>query len=130
MEADKTLSMQMGIHLGEKVLKLKRLRMADGIPMMVERSYLPARLFISLKRPLLEQKPLYDVIEQDYQQKIRVADEEFSAGIARPCDARLLGIGEGVRTTHNTQNDVVEFTLSVARADKFKYRISHYRDTL
>lgn len=109
MEADKTLSMQMGIHLGEKVLKLKRLRMADGIPMMVERSYLPARLFISLKRPLLEQKPLYDVIEQDYQQKIRVADEEFSAGIARPCDARLLGIGEGapvldiVRTTHNTQ---------------------------
>ena len=110
--------------------------MADGIPMMVERSYLPARLFISLKRPLLEQKPLYDVIEQDYQQKIRVADEEFSAGIARPCDARLLGIGEGapvldiVRTTHNTQNDVVEFTLSVARADKFKYRISHYRDTV
>ena len=48
MEADKTLSMQMGIRLGEKVLKLKRLRMADGIPMMVERSYLPARLFISL----------------------------------------------------------------------------------
>lgn len=79
MEADKTLSMQMGIRLGEKVLKLKRLRMADGIPMMVECSYLPARLFISLKRPLLEQKPLYDVIEQDYQQKIRVADEEFSA---------------------------------------------------
>ena len=67
MEADKTLSIQMGIRLGEKVLKLKRLRMADGIPMMVERSYLPARLFISLKRPLLEQKPLYDVIEQDYQ---------------------------------------------------------------
>ncbi len=136
MEADKTLSIQMGIRLGERVLKLKRLRLADGIPMMVERSYLPARLFISLKRPLLEQKPLYDVIEQDYQQKIRVADEEFSAGIARPCDARLLGIDEGspvldiVRTTHNTQNDVVEFTLSVARADKFKYRISHYRDAV
>ena len=63
--------------------------------MMVERSYLPVRQFLSLKRPLLERKPLYDVIEQDFQQKIRVAEEEFYASIVRPTDAHLLGIVEG-----------------------------------
>ena len=103
------------------------------MPMMVERSYLPVRQFLSLKRPLLERKPLYDVIEQDFKQKIRVAEEEFYASIARPTDAHLLGIVEGspvldlVRTTYNESNEVVEYTLSVARADQFKYKVYHQR---
>ncbi len=134
MEADKNLSEHMGVRLGEKLFKLKRLRSADGMPMMVERTYLPLRKFITLKRPLLEQKPLYEVIEVDYQEKIRVAEEEFFASIARPADARLLDIGEGapvldlVRTTYNARNEIVEYTLSVARADQFKYKVFHYRN--
>ena len=134
MEADKNLSEHMGCKIGDKLFKLKRLRSADNMPMMVERSYLPVRKFLSLKRPLLEHKPLYDVIEQDYQQKIRVAEEEFFASIARPADAHLLGIGEGspvldlVRTTYNEGNEIVEYTLSVARADQFKYKVYHHRN--
>lgn len=134
MEADKNLAEHMGVRLGEKLFKLKRLRSADGMPMMVERTYLPLRKFISLKRPLLETKPLYELIEVDFQEKIRVAEEEFFASIARPADARLLDIGEGapvldlVRTTYNTHNEIVEYTLSVARADQFKYKVFHYRN--
>ena len=77
VEADKNLAEHMGVRLGEKLFKLKRLRSADGMPMMVERSYLPVRKFLSLKRPQLECKPLYDVIEKDYHEKISVAEEEF-----------------------------------------------------
>lgn len=134
IEADKNLAEHMGVRLGEKLFKLKRLRSADDMPMMVERTYLPLRKFITLKRPLLEQKPLYEVIEVDYQEKIRVAEEEFFASIARPADARLLDIGEGapvldlVRTTYNARNEIVEYTLSVARADQFKYKVFHYRN--
>lgn len=134
MEADKNLAEHMGVRLGEKLFKLKRLRSADGMPMMVERTYLPLRKFISLKRPLLETKALYEVIEVDFQEKIRVAEEEFFASIARPADARLLDINEGapvldlVRTTYNVHNEIVEYTLSVARADQFKYKVFHYRN--
>ena len=122
MEADKNLAEHMGLRIGDRIFKLKRLRSADNMPMMVERSYLPVRQFLSLKRPLLERKPLYDVIE-----------EEFYASIARPTDAHLLGIVEGspvldlVRTTYNESNEVVEYTLSVARADQFKYKVYHQR---
>ena len=121
MEADKNLAEHMGLRIGDRIFKLKRLR------------YLPVRQFLSLKRPLLERKPLYDVIEQDFQQKIRVAEEEFYASIARPTDAHLLGIVEGspvldlVRTTYNESNEVVEYTLSVARADQFKYKVYNQR---
>ena len=32
-----------------------------------------------------------------------------------------------VRTTYDVGNEIIEYTLSVARADQFKYKIFHYR---
>ena len=32
-----------------------------------------------------------------------------------------------VRTTYNVSNEVVEYTLSVARGDQFKYKVYHHR---
>lgn len=74
------------------------------------------------------------IIEEDFGQKIRVANEEFYASIAGAKDAELLEISEGapvlhlVRTTYSTKNEIIEYTLSVARADQFRYKISHVRN--
>lgn len=131
--ADKQLAERMGVRLGDRLFKLKRLRSADGIPMMVEKSYLPVRKFLTLKRPLLDSMPLYEIVETVYHEKIRLAEEEFFASVARSADAHLLGIAEGdpvldlVRTTYNTSNEIIEYTLSVARADQFKYKVVHQR---
>lgn len=133
MGAEKNLAVHMSVKTGERLFKLKRLRSADGIPMMVERSYLPVRKFLTLKRPLLDSMSLYEIIENVYHEKIRVAEEEFFASVARPSDAHLLGIAAGApvlelsRTTLNDENEVIEYTLSVARADQFKYRVIHQR---
>lgn len=133
IDADKQLAERMGVRLGDRLFKLKRLRSADGIPMMVEKSYLPVRKFLTLKRPLLDSMPLYEIVETVYHEKIRLAEEEFFASVARSADAHLLGIAEGdpvldlVRTTYNTSNEIIEYTLSVARADQFKYKVVHQR---
>lgn len=133
IDADKQLSERMGVRLGDRLFKLKRLRSADGVPMMVEKSYLPVRKFLTLKRPLLDSMPLYEIVENVYHEKIRVAEEEFFASVARSSDAHLLDIAEGdpvldlVRTTYNTSNEIIEYTLSVARADQFKYKVVHQR---
>ncbi|MGX7351900.1 UbiC transcription regulator-associated domain protein [Enterococcus canis] len=133
-EANKYLASQLNLSLGEPIFKLKRLRLADGQPMMVERSYLPVKKFMSLTKEQLTGKPLYDIFAQDFQERIRVADEEFFASIARSQDAELLDISEGapvlnlIRTTYNIKNEIIEYTLSVARADQFRYRIRHVRE--
>ena len=133
VEADKHLAEVMGARIGDRVYKLKRLRFADGMPMMVERTYVPVRKFLGLKRSMLEHGSLYKIIEQTYGDKIRMAEEEFYASVARLSDARVLDINEGdpvldlVRTTFNIHNEVVEYTLSVARADQFKYKVYHRR---
>ena len=69
VEADKNIAAEMNARLGERLYKIKRLRIADGVPLMIECTYLPSRKFFALKRPLIENKSLYDMIEQDYHEK-------------------------------------------------------------
>ena len=133
VEADKNIAVEMNARLGERLYKIKRLRIADCVPLMIECTYLPSRKFFALKRPMIENKSLYDMIEQDFHEKVRVAEEEFYASIARHSDARLLEIAEGapvldlIRTTYDMNNEVIEYTRSVARADQFKYKVYHNR---
>ena len=103
IEADKNLAEHMGLRLGEKVIKVDRLRCADDMPLMIERTHLPMRKFMMFKRPMLEGKSLYEVIE----------------------GAPVLDLE---RVTYNMHNEIIEYTLSVARADQFKYKVFHYRN--
>lgn len=133
-EAKKKISLALNISLGESVFEIKRLRLADKEPLMVEKSFLPVKLFLSLTKKQMESKPLYDIFSEDFDQKIRLADEEFYASVASKEDAEILQIAIGapvlhlVRTTYNMKNEVVEYTLSVARADQFHYKIRHVRN--
>lgn len=73
--------------------------------MMLERTYLPATQFIGLSYDEVSTRALYEVMEQEYHQTIRLAQEDFSASIARSDAAIYLDILEGsailklVRTT-------------------------------
>ena len=102
---------------------------------MIEKSYLPVKLFMSLSQEILFLKPLYNLFSENFNQIVRLADEEFYASIVQKEDSELLNIPEGspvlhlVRSTYNLENEVIEFTLSVARADKFHYKIRHLRST-
>lgn len=132
-DAPKHIAEHLGVKLGSHVINVRRLRIADEIPMMVERSYLPAQLFMGLTSGQLETTPLYDIIERIYHQNIKLAQEEFCASVARPEEAYLLQVPESVavlrlyRTTYNDNNHAIEYTQSVARADQFRYRVAHFR---
>lgn len=131
VEATKYLAQHMNVRLGTKLIEVERLRSADGVPLMLETTYLPLNLFMLLTREDLEQKAMYDVFREDFHQIIRVAEEEFYAGIANERDAEKLQILAGapvlnlLRKTYNTKNEIIEFTMSVARADQFRYKIVH-----
>lgn len=129
--ANSFIAAKMGLDIGEQVIKIKRLRLADEEPMMYESSYLPFHPFSNLTREQIEQKPLYELFAEEYAVIIRVADEEFSAGIVSDKDARYLEVPYGTpalklsRSTYNHENKVVEFSLSIARGDQFSYKVRH-----
>lgn len=134
LESNKYFSENLGIHKGSKIIKIKRLRLADDEPMMVERTYLPFKRFETLTSEMLEQKPMYDLFSDEYNETIKYAEEEFYASIASLKDAALLKVPESsaalnlVRKTYNKENEVIEYTLSVARADQFRYKVLHNRN--
>ncbi len=94
-DASKRVAEKLGIQVGDKVYRMRRLRIADKVPMIVERTYLPADEFSSLSSEALASQSLYEIVETDYHQKIRVAREEAIASTALMEESRLLGIPEG-----------------------------------
>ncbi len=63
IEADKFIAQYLNLSLGEAIYKLSRLRSADREPLMIEDTYLPVKLFMTLDDKLLRSKPLYDLLK-------------------------------------------------------------------
>lgn len=130
--ATKYIAEQLGIPLGTPTYKLKRLRCADGVPLMVERTFLPADRFPKLNAREIEQYGLYALMFKRYDAAICDAKEAFYASLMPDKDATLLNVPLGSpslnvqRTSTGVNGEVVEFTLSVTRADQFVYRVQHH----
>lgn len=113
-------------------IKLIRLRSADNIPMLYEETYIPYQKFNKITTEELDKRSLYNIFREDYNEIVKLAQEEFSAGIASAIEADKLNIAENspvleiYRTTLNQKNEVIEYTESKARPDKFSYRTVHY----
>ncbi|MGB6178947.1 GntR family transcriptional regulator [Carnobacterium sp.] len=122
---------QMGLKEGEEVYRLERIRLADSEPMMFEISYIPVYLFENLTKERLSFKPLYEIFREDYNQTVKIADEEFSASLVNDEEAEMLEVDFFAsclriqRTSYNKQNVVIEYTSSVARSDQFVYKVRH-----
>lgn len=117
-------------------IKLIRLRSADDIPMMYEETYIPYDKFKSITEDDLNKRALYDIFKEDYNEIVKLAQEEFNAGLATKKVAEILDLRahssvlEIYRTTINQKNELIEYTESKARPDKFSYRTVHYNTYL
>lgn len=113
-------------------IKLVRLRSADDMPMLYEETYIPQEKFKDITPEELGERSLYDIFKEDYNEIVKLAHEEFSAAIASDQEAENLQLKKQepvlkiYRTTINLDNEVIEYTESKARPDKFSYRTVHY----
>jgi GntR family transcriptional regulator len=126
--ADSKLAKVMNLRVETELFKVTRLRLADAEPMLYETSYLPVDVFSSLSREDLEHAPMYEVFREQYNVNISSAVESFKAVSADKMEADMLQIVEGSpcllleRITYD-QSKVIEYTVSIARGDKFTYTV-------
>lgn len=122
---------KLGIEESEKVIYINRLRLANDFPMMLEDTYVPHNLFVGLETIDFSQYSLYETMRSKYQTIVSFAEEEIFANIANENEAALLQIPEKqpvleiFRTTYSLKNEIIEYTHSVARGDKFSYKTIH-----
>jgi GntR family transcriptional regulator len=116
------------LHLGAKanVLRLKRVRSADSVPMSIEESFLPARLFPALLETFDPRKSLYQALAEHYGVRMAAADEMVEAALARAEEAHLLRIDKHspvfllTRISYAESGQPVEYVRSTYRGDRWK----------
>jgi GntR family transcriptional regulator len=124
--ADAQLSELLAISPGSRVLRVHRLRLADGEPMSTDTSHLPGRRFPGLRRNLDRYASLYEALSSAYGVQLTEAVETIETVLADPKDARLLGVDVGMpllllsRQAFDTSAEPVEWAQSKYRGDRYK----------
>ncbi len=112
---------------GEKIYALHRLRKADGIPMGVERSWLPALACPDLPRVFEANASLYRTLGEHYGIQLHSASEVVEVGKATAEEARLLRIKPRspvflfTRTSFLENGKPTEYVKSTFRGDRYQF---------
>lgn len=129
--SDELIASKLNLSLGEKVIKLKYLRIADNIPMMIERTYLPFYKFSTLTINELNRNPLYTIMKNNFNQNVYIVNEALQASSITSNDAALLKVENNTpclkvkRVSTNKTHDPIEYTLCIARSDQFVYNYKY-----
>ena len=124
--ADEELATLLAVRPGARLLRVHRLRLADGEPMSIDTTHLPARRFPGLRRNLDRYASLYEALASAYGVQLTEAVETIETVLADPKDARLLGVDAGMpllllsRQAFDVSAEPVEWAQSKYRGDRYK----------
>ena len=115
--------MNLGLGTAETVVRLERLRTADGTPMAIERASLPTAI---LPDPEIVSGSLYEALERLGTKPVRAIQRIIAANLAAD-EAALLGVAAGVaglkitRISYMENGKAAEFTRSIYRGDAYDF---------
>lgn len=127
------IAKKMKLEKEDLVYKFTRLRLADGVPMMFETTFVPYNLFPGITKDDLNRNALYDIFRNRFSTIVDYAEEIFLPVLTNEEEAQKLLISVGSpslkisRYAYNSTNQIIEYTISIARGDKFKYNVKLLR---
>jgi DNA-binding GntR family transcriptional regulator len=111
---------------GTPVVRIERVRTADGEPIALEWLHLPADDFPRLERQPLDGRSLYALLRERYGVRFGEASQRASAVALTAGQARLLGTAAGQpallfrRTARRANGRVIESARSIYRGDRYE----------
>lgn len=127
LSADAELAATLDLAVGDEVVTVARLRMADDEPMAIEHTHLPAALFPELPAYLTQASSLYEVLAGVYGIRLAEAEETIETVLASPREAAMLGVDTGLplllisRRSIDVEGRAVEWVQSWFRGDRYKF---------
>jgi GntR family transcriptional regulator len=117
----------MQLDVGVPIVRIERLRLADGQPMAVEAVHLEAARFADIAEAMFDWTSLYTLLHDRYGIELVEAEETIETVLASPAEARLLNTDTGSpllllsRTSWDPQARPVEYVRSLYRGDRYRF---------
>jgi len=127
---DDHVAQKLNVDVEETLVKVQRVRLADGLPLALETSYLIHHYCPDIQKNDFTNISLYKVLNEQYGIYLGKAEQYLEAKPAGPLEAQVLEIEEGKsvllmeRTTYLDDNETpIEFVNSVYRSDRYRFYV-------
>lgn len=128
IDADQEVADALAVPLGARVVRLDRVRYAEGRPLALMTNYLPAGL-LDLDTAVLETRGLYQLL-REHGVHLHLAKQAIGARTASAREAARLGERRGAplltmtRIAYDTAGEVVEYGTHVYRASRYTFELT------
>ena len=126
VKANEEVANQLGVSIGTEVMQIRRVRIADDVPISLDETYLPIDLGRKVAENDLEIYPIFSLLEGKYDTPLLEADYRLEAISADPLVAEALGIDVKApillieRVSYSLDHRPVDFEKLFYRGDKIR----------
>lgn len=132
IECDDTVADKLNIDVGEEIYSIRRLRLIDDEPEVLEHTFLPVSLFPDLSIKAMRESK-YEYIEKTKGLKIKLSRQSIRPEMPSKATAKELNIEQGqpvIRVDSIAElstGEVFEFTLHYFRVNQYSFDYVAYR---
>jgi GntR family transcriptional regulator len=125
--ASESVARQLAIAAGTPVVRIQRVRLADGSPLSFDETYLPREIGERILENDLETEPIFSLLEQKYDTPLVEAEYRLEAVSAETAIARALDISAGSpiflieRTSYTSGHQPIDYEKLYYRGDHIRF---------
>jgi GntR family transcriptional regulator len=125
--ADKTVASQLALTRGERVMRILRVRLADGVPVSLDETYLPLEIGEKIITNNLKVEPIFSLLEKKYNIPLIEAEYKLEAVAADAGISSALKVKSGSplfrieRTSYTTDGRPVDYERLYYRGDRVRF---------
>jgi GntR family transcriptional regulator len=125
--ANDRVARQLGLAAGTLVMRIQRVRLADGVPLSFDETWLPKDLGEKVIGNDLETEPIFALLEQKYDTPLVEAEYRLEATCANETVAQALGVEPGSpiflieRTSYGAGHQPVDYEQLHYRGDQIQF---------
>ena len=125
--ANQVVARQLALPQGAPVVRIQRVRLADGMPLSFDETYLPKQLGEKVMADNLETEPIFSLLEQKYRTPLVEAEYRLEAVCADSTVAAALCINVGSpiflieRTSYSIGHRPVDYEKLHYRGDQIRF---------
>jgi GntR family transcriptional regulator len=125
--ADATVAGQLALTKGERVVRIRRVRLADGIPLSFDETYLPLEIGKKVITDNLRVEPIFSLLERKYNVPLIEAEYKLDAVAAETEVAAALKVKQRSpifrieRTSYSTGSRPVDYERLHYRGDLVRF---------